>query len=374
VGFEEPGQETREVGEIIETIRNAALESFWPALARNYVGIQIRHEKNGELVSEINIDPASNKAYAELTALLQDYHAGKLEEKERLEQIGETSLVRVPIEVPKRLSDAAHPELTAHVDLLVKLIDERDELKPVSDNIYRFRRPGMIVRHSGGKSLSISARPYVAALLCGRASGDDENARKVEQFLRAAEPPEHDRWAPDTRSIKDNYQSYGVKAKLKRFEDEVLSAVRKLVSLPEKKGGELPKELLKHLRFGESSGGGNPRFLTSSINAAVSNGTWQFTVKCRRTRPDDEPWHVVVRLRYAVDGGSADDVRAITTIASDEASLAEIRKGDAYLEFPPEVQTAKITGGTSMDSLPAVGTRAAVQIRVDGEKGGLSHV
>lgn len=374
VGFEEPGQETRAVGEIVDSIREAALESFWPALARGHVRIAIAHERDGETVHETAVDPLESPGYAELASLLGDYDAGRLLQKERLDAEGDAALQHVLLEVPKRLSRPGHEAFTGRTVLLVKLIAEDRRLEAVRDTVSRFRRPGMIVRQSGGRALSISARPYVAVLLCGRASGDGEEEQRIEQFLRAAEPPEHDRWQADTRAVKDSYQTWGVAAKLGRFEKAVLDAVRRLVSLPERKGGELPRELLRHLRFGDTGGGGSPRFVTSSIEARTSGNRWIFAIRCRRTRPDDSPWHVVVRLKYAVDGGAADDVHAITAISSEAATRAEIRKGDGYLEFPGSVKTAAIRGETSPDSLPAVGTRAAVQIRVDGQKGGLDGV
>ena len=374
VGFEEPGQETRDPEEIVSSIRQAVLESFWPAITLNHLSVTVIHECDGECINELNIDPSADPVYSQLAGLLGDYKSNRLEVKDRLENVGESTYRGVKIEIPKKITDPEHGEISGECVLLVKLISDDDAFKSVRDSIHRFRRPGMVVRKSGGQSLSISARPYIAALLCGRACGDDDIAGYTETFLRTAEPPEHDKWQPDTRGIKANYKTYGIQAKLNRFELAVLAAVRGLVSLPEKQGGGLPKELLKHLRFGESSGGGNPRFLTSTISARVSDDVWKFSIRCVRSRPDESPWHAIVKLKYAVDGGSPDDIHAIEGVTTDKASKIEIRNGDAYIECPPDVKIVNIEGQTGRDLLPAIGTRAAIQLSVDGQKGGLDDV
>lgn len=374
VGFEEPGEETRPIKELIGSIRRASLESFWPALARNQVCISITHEKDGEVIEEVNVDPFSDPAYGELAALLQAYDGGEILEKKRLDDVGDAGYTVVDVEVPRKITDPSHPECTGKAIVLVKLVEDIPELDPVKDNIYRFRRPGMIVRHSGAKFLSITARPYIAAVLCGRAAGDGDNYDRVEFFLRDAEPPEHDKWQHDTRAIKENYQTWGVRAKLDKFEASIKEAVRELVSLPEKKGGALPKELLRLLKFGDASGGGRPRFLTSSITARVKNDDWNFAIKIKRARKDDKEWHAIVRLKYAVDGGSPDEIKAISSVQCEKAAAVRIKDGRAYLEFPGAVVSATINGVADKRYLPAVGTRAAIQVVVDGGLGAIQDV
>lgn len=382
VGFEEPGQETREVADILDSIVNASLESFWPALTRNYIGVKVCHELDGQVVQERDVIPDEHQEYSVLSKLLNDFDNGQLEEMEYLARPGDAAFRRIDIEIPERVAQAAdgaaqpHPEFTGSSVLLVRLLDEDSEKPSIKDRIYRFRRPGMIVRQSGGSGLSISARPYTAAVLCGRAADGGEEHDRIERFLRAAEPPEHDRWAPDTRAIKSFYKTRGIKAKLGRFENNIKTAIRDLVSLPEKKGGALPKELLKHLRFGDSTGGGNPRFLTAKINAGVNGDHWKFDVRLRRTRPDPDggPWHAIVRLKYAIDGGAAIDAHAIEKVACEKATKIDIRNGIAWLQFPPDVQQAVLAGVTSTDKQPAAGTRSAIQIRVDGKLGELPNV
>ncbi|MDH5630396.1 MAG: hypothetical protein OEY96_09620 [Gammaproteobacteria bacterium] len=382
VGFEEPGEETRKVSELVESIKQSAMESFWPALTRGFISVTVTHELDGDLIREVQVNPTEDEQFGILADLLKEYDSNVLENKRRLDKTNDSAWIDVDIEVPERISgepgtpNEPHKAFTGSVKVLVKLLNEDNNIDSIKDHIYRFRRPGMVIRHNGGSGLSISARPYIASVLCGIAAGNDVKNERIEHFLRSAEPPAHDEWRHDTKAVKANYNTLGIKAKLSRFDNNLRKAIRDLVSLPEKKGGTLPKELLKHLRFGDSSGGGHPRFLTATTEAQIDGNHWTFKTKIMRTKLDSretEPWTAKIKLKYAVDGGSSNDVKAIKEVKCDEATTIKIHKGDALLEFSPDVSQANIVGITSEDDLPAIGTHAVIQINVDGEKGGFSN-
>lgn len=379
VGFEEPGQDTRDIASLINSIEEAALESFWPAITRGQVSIEVSHERDHLIQKQATVDPRQHPQFEILADMLEDFDSGSMEHLPRLERAGDTTWRHVELEVPQRTVQDGfqHAALNGEVTLLVRLLDEDEDIEAIRDRVYRFRRPGMIVRNTGTGSLSISARPYVAAVLCGRASGDQIMHDQVERFLRAAEPPEHDRWVPDTRAVKENYNSYGVRAKLNRFENSLRVAIRDLVSLEEKKGGTLPLELLKHLRFGDATGGGSPRFLSATIDARPSANAWNFVASVKRSPKvelDGQPWSVSVRLKYAVDGGNADDIHAIGEIDSPNKTVGKVVNGTAWLEFPAEVKSVRLSGKTNQGALPVIGTHAAINIVIDGRKGGIEDV
>lgn len=369
VGFSEPGEEDRALDGVMQTIVEASLESFWPAIVRNQLSIEVTRELNRDVVETHAVDPSASAAYAPVVELLRSFDSGQLEERKKLE-IGESAVRWVPIELPARTVEPAHTETEGQVAVLVRLLEDDARFEPIKDRIFRFRQRGMVVRSGGGSNLSIAARPYVAAVVAGRACGDDTPSDRVEMFLRAAEPPAHDTWRHDTRALKQDYKSFGCGTKLKRFEQRLLDAIRELVSVPEEKGGALPKSLLKHLRFGDFGGGGKPRFLSvTHTDAEVNDGAWTFHTRCRRVAPGADPWHVVVHLKYAVDGGHGEDVHAIGEVTAKGSTRAEVREGVAYIEFPPDVTSARIEGRTTTGALPAIGTRAAVQLRIDGGSG-----
>jgi hypothetical protein len=379
VGFEEPGQDTRDIESLVASIEKAALESFWPAITRGQVSIQVSYERDHIVQTRVTVDPRQHPQFEILADMLVDYDRGSIKNLPRLETAGDTTWRHVDLEVPQRIiqDGMQHGALTGQVTLLVRLLDEDEDIDDIRDRVYRFRKPGMIVRNSGTGSLSVSARPYVAAVLCGRASGDDQMHDYVEWFLRAAEPPEHDRWEPDTRAIKESYNTYGVKARLLRFENNLRVTIRDLVSLGEKKGGSLPLELLKYLRFGDATGGGNPRFLTSTVDARPEGNTWNFVASVNRSAKvelDGKPWCVSVRLKYAVDGGGAEDIHAIGEIDSPKKTASKIANGTAWLEFPADVKSVRLSGKADPAALPAVGTHSAINIIIDGVKGAIEDV
>ncbi len=370
VGFAEPGGEDREASEVVERIVAASHESFWPAMVRGSLKIEVRHEINDDVIAARDADPIQNPDYRPLIELIQSFDAGRLEITDVLET-GESAVEWVEIEVPQRIEEGKHEALKGRVAVLVTLLESENQMV-IRDRIYRFRRPGMVVLGERKRNLSIGARPFSAVVVAGEACGSGEEFQRVEHFLRSAEPPEHNVWTHNTRSIKQLYKVHGAKAMLDRFEGNVLAAIRKLVSVPEQKGGALPKAILSHLRFGDSGGGGNPRFLSVTHEKAwPDQGLWKFKAQCRRVRPDGEPWHVRVRLKYAVDGGGGDDVHAISDVEAEGALRAEVRDGVGWIELPGSVGQVLIAGQTSSDLLPSIGTRAAVQLRVDGAKGEL---
>jgi len=368
VGFTEPGQDDRQPEEILESIEQASLGSFWPSIARDHLSITVRYEKDGEVLKESEIDPASNEAYLPAVELLSDFENGDLKEKDKIE-IGQSALRWIDIEVPRKTSEPGHDECKGRVAVLVRLLEDDDVYEDVRDRVFRFRKPGMIIRSGGGRKLSIAARPYVAAVLAGEASGESEEFSRVEHFLRAAEPPAHDEWRHDTRAIKQNYASHGAKRKIDRFDNAVMSTIRDLISVPAEKGGQLPKNLLKHLRFGNNSGGPETqKFMTvTGADARVIDDTWKFKARCRRVSESENPWDVTVQLKYAADGGAGDDVNAIDSLTCDEAESVEIKNGVGRVRVSPDISKIKVVGTVSKEKLPLVGLRSAVKLRIVGE-------
>lgn len=368
VGFTEPGQDDRPLEEIFESIEQASLGSFWPSIARDQLSITVRYERDLEVLKESEVDPARNEAYLPAVELLSDFENGDLEEKDKIE-IGQSAVRWIDIELPRKTSEPGHDECKGRVAVLVALLEDDDVYENVRDRVFRFRKPGMIIRSGGGRKLSIAARPYVAAVLAGEASGESEEFSRVEHFLRAAEPPAHDEWRHDTRAIKQNYASRGAKKKIDRFDNAVMSTIRDLISVPAEKGGQLPQQLLKHLRFGNNSGGRSAqKFMTQTRDEAwPEDGTWKFKAHCRRVSESENPWNVTVQFKYAVDGGAGDDSNAIDSLTCDEAESVEIKNGVAHVRVSPDISKIKVVGTVSKEKLPLAGLRSAVKLRINGE-------
>jgi RNA polymerase primary sigma factor len=68
----------------------------------------------------------------------------------------------------------------------------------------------MIIRDYRLHNLPFGARPFHAIVLAGEAAGSEASDRDAERFLRAAEPPAHNRWA-STPEVTSQYERGGRK-------------------------------------------------------------------------------------------------------------------------------------------------------------------
>ncbi len=373
VGYSEPGESDRPLTEEADLMVAAVLESFWPAITTGALAVTVQVEQNGVVVLKRDVIPSAHPGYRQLGELLTRFHAGKLSETETLEP-GTEGFAKVALGVPKRSAPSQHPELSVKALVLVRVLEDGEECGEVAERIFKFRKPGMVVRSDTQSNLSLGARPFIAAVLAGEAAGSSQNDTRAEQFLRAAEPPAHDEWTHKTRRIKLEYHQ-GASTRLSEFEKGVRDVVRRLVSKPEEKGGGLPRDLLKHLRFSTATGGPNGRFLSvTHQKATVADGGWQFSTRCRRLRVTPTPWHVTVRLNYGRDGGGSDPLKAIGAIDASDCSRQEIRNGVAFLEFPAHIEETRISGKTDPSMMPAIGTRSKLSIQVDAAAGAMPDV
>jgi RNA polymerase primary sigma factor len=368
VGFSAPGEEDSGAEALRENILHSIMDSFWPALVDGRLHARVETWRNGDRQTVVAADPLAASGFSEVSGMLRAFRRGALEQRERLAP-GEMTVVWVTLGLPERIVPEAHPPCQAKVAVLVRILDEGEDSPELTNRIFRFRRPGMVVR-SDKASLSLGARPYVAAVLAGEAAGQDTMSVRAEQFLRAAEPPAHDEWIHDTKRMKDEYKTYGTRKLLADFEKAIREAVSKIVSVPDEEGGQLPKAILKYLRFSSVGGGGNDHYMSVTHERAfVREGRWQFRAKCRRIRATDSPWHVSVSLRYGRDGGGADALHAIGTLSADGATRTLVKNGDGLIEFPASVSSAFIEGDTEPVLMPAAGTRAVLGLRIEGCEG-----
>ncbi len=369
VGFSEPGEEDPSAKDLADQISAASMESFWPALVKGDLRIEIITEANDQVTGQLRVDPEQADGYRELGELLHSFTAGGLSEKQKLEP-GQSAIAWIDLEVSARTLDVAHPECKARAAVLVRLLGEDEAYPDVSDRIFRFRGPGMIIRAESRNNLSLAARPYLAAVLAGLACGEAENQHRAEAFLRAAEPPAHDRWVANTRKLKQEYVVHGCKAKLDRFDGLIRTTITRLISKPQEAGGQLPKAILRYLRFAGSGGGGSQRFvsITKQTAKTVDQG-WHFTARCRRLHDEIKPWYLRVRLKYARDGGGGDDLKAIGRIEAEGATRVSVVNGVGIVELPGDVSSTRIAGWTDPDALPHIGVRAAMALSIDGSLG-----
>lgn len=101
----------------------------------------------------------------------------------------------------------------------------------------------MVVQYS--KYLPDSFPDYVGVLRVGRANGDTEEHKQIENFFRDAEPPAHNKWEP-TKKLKENYQGVGATQALENLKHKMTEVAKKLLGVSSVIGEKVPKNLLSY--------------------------------------------------------------------------------------------------------------------------------
>lgn len=370
VGFREPNAgEERALEDLAYSIRESSVESFWPAMSMGMVSVSVQVERESETILDLEADPATLEGFSTAQALYDLYQDGGLQEVDRLFEKGESGYKQVTLSVPERIypPDKAHEPFEIKFPVIVRLLKDSEVNERVEDRIFRFRYQGMLVGREQKGQLSVTARPFVAVLPAGLAAGSDEYCRRADQFLRAAEPQEHDRWTHRTKAISNNYNRHGIATYLNRFESDIKVAIREMISIPERAGGMLPNQIRALFKFGNSGGGNDGDFVRVTYpKAEQCDEGWKFSFRCRRLEEVKREWQVRVRLFLVADGGKADLSKSLDSVDCDEAKESSIIDGKAILRFGPGVDRAVITGVTDPTKFSTNARRAALDIRVDG--------
>ena len=143
-------------------------------------------------------------------------------------------------------------------------------------------------------------------LLAGLATeADTDEAALAEAFLRASEPPEHDRW-DRTEELSATY-ARGALKRISDFRGAMDSALRGIVAQRSTPGGRGPEILRGLLRLGSASSvavraEGHP--IVRHVEGKVEeSGAWSVRVTLRVPVRDDSWWLTPV-ARFDVRSGS----------------------------------------------------------------------
>lgn len=365
VGLSEPGEDAKRLDEIADSIQEAALRSFWPALSRSRLSVGVTVEENGHVTKELWADPANDPGYAVAASLLRKFDQGELQEGATLAK-GQSGMRWVEHAIPKRVTGATHGKLTGKCAVIVRVLDDDEVGGPLDEQIVRFRKPGMIVGTRRRRGLVLNAKPYVAVVLAGLAA-DAPHAEQAEWFLRSAEPPEHESWTHKTRAIGENYAK-GSKKALDDLTFAIEKAVKDLIGHQEPTGGRAPQRLLSKLPFGSREGGVQDQFmslLNTKIEGPNASGAWDFAVTCKRRQPDAKPWQVKVVLKNKSDGTAERGIR-IASLSATEESVIEFNGGAGLIKVPAGVEKIRLKGTTDPTSGAVMASRAPLQVDVTG--------
>ncbi|MEV7185609.1 helix-turn-helix transcriptional regulator [Kitasatospora sp. NPDC093102] len=236
---DEPEDETEdnEKGEDVVRRMHARLvaalgNNFWAAMTgggdhKPHLEASVRTYSNGKvLIDEEHVDPAV--AQPSRTRALRAFLEGTT--VDRLTDRGQVARATVKLDVPLH----GGPARGSVPHEAVVLVTDAADADSRFSRVVSMRGNRMTVRDSAVPSLPIGTSPFQAVLLAGRAAGPDAlGAEAAEEFLRASEPPEHNKWG-QTEELRLSY-SPSAHWRISALTTAVNNAVRDLVAVPKVK-------------------------------------------------------------------------------------------------------------------------------------------
>lgn len=345
-------------------LREALGRNFWAAMTGGGTGqplleASVRTLRNGEeIIAEARVDPRDTQPSR--TRALQAFLDGTT--VERLTESGQVAMTTVPLVVPGRggRSDGEHRA--------VVLVTEAADGEGKPNRVTTMRGNRMTVRIGWVPNLPVGTNLFQAVLLAGRAAGDDAPfADEAEAFLRAAEPPEHDKWG-QTEELRMLYSPSAYR-RIGALTTETNKAVRDLVALPAKKRKGGSERLRKRLAVG---GRKVARPVTAlgpptleELDAQIDgDGAWCVTGEIKVPLGGDS-WHPVPVAKLEVRSGPRPVLGWSELVAVHNCEVV-----DGAIHIAPGARSATFRGTTDVSTHPvrAVFSGLVVELRTD--KGG----
>ncbi len=363
VGLFDPSGVATTAEAMAKTLAGSMADNFWAAMtprlgAPPKLRVEVRTQKNRDLTSKHIIEHGVTKP-----GFVQAYEkhlAGEtVDSNDLLESPGDVLRLPINLTVPERVSEhQPHTEEQHEATLLVRLADPDED---DCNRIVWVRGSLMTITEEKVRSLPVGAAPFHAVLLAGRAGGDDSAAQFAESFLRAAEPPQHDKWTA-TGDLTTSYAP-GAKAKLEKFQKAVLDAVREAINRPSTGRSDGPADLKALLRIGAPPvvADSRPRVRTAS-GRPNEHGAWPIeatiTLPVPRRKKLRE-WRLSPVLKFATESGAAIPVKWASLEAVQNCTVE-----GRQLIAPVGTRTIKFRGVTDPSTHPVGASRAKVLVDV----------
>ncbi|WP_156699725.1 helix-turn-helix domain-containing protein [Streptomyces sp. Z38] len=363
---EEGPEDSRDIVRMHGRLVEALGRDFWAAMIGGggrlpLLEVSVRALRNGEeVVAETKVDPSVEQPSR--TRALRAHYEGTT--VDRLTEAGQVAIRNVPLKLP--LTGGARGTLGTHQAVLLVTEASGDKDTP-KNQVHSLRGNRMTVKKATVPNLPLGTNPFQAVLLVGAAAGESAPfAKEAEQFLRAAEPPEHDRWGQtEELSLRWSPSAY---RRISNLTTEVNSAVRELVARPKRSKGEGGEALRKALTVKSRPKAKVPSGpvvpVLDGLEATIGDqGEWLIAAEVSIPRGDEiVPMVPVAQMDVRSGGRPRLDWAELVAVDGCEVEGGTLR-------FPPGTRRAKFRGVTDVSSHPVRTTLTRLVLELRAGKG-----
>jgi transcriptional regulator with XRE-family HTH domain len=364
VGAYDASDAVREIGEFAEKFTESVADNFWPAMVERPDGparlqVIVRAERNGTQVLENYIDPVRHQPSR--VGAFQKHLRDEISES--LEGPGDVVRRRITLHVPRRTVDPVHEPQEHEAILLVTEVGDDDEhrTEAAPNTVAYMRGSQMVIQQSRLGTLPMGARTFQAIVLAGEAAGDSASDRAADRFLRASEPPAHNRWT-GTPEITSSYVRGG-KAAIEALDSEVKRVIREIIRQPSHDLSDGPDALKELIRIAPPPPAGKrPQIKSVAAYGVTDEGAWEINdaTVTLPPRSDGRGWTIIPVLRFGTESGSSIAVQWEEISAGLRCELDPRGR----LVTPSDARTATFSARTDPTSHPVGATRAAIVVDI----------
>lgn len=351
------------IEQIAERFAESLADTFWPAMVDRPDGparLQaiVRAERNGTAVFENYVNPSRFQP-AKVAAFQKHLNDDVVDS---LNNTGDIVRRTVTLSVPQRIVDPVHNAQEHDAVLLVVQADDDSDRAGTSPGTVSYLRGNhMVINTPKVPALPIGARTFHAIVLAGEAAGESASDRVADRFLRASEPPAHNKWT-GTPEVTASY-ARGGRAAIDAFDAEVKKQIRDIIRQPSSDLSDGPEALKELIRLVPPTGPcKKPRIKSVRAHAIDATGAWVITeaTVTLPARSDRRGWTLSPVLRFGTESGSPISVEWAQIEPVSRCSL----DSSGRLVTPPTARTAIFSAVTNPNTHPVGATRAKVIVDV----------
>ena len=367
IGFDDPAEENEPaVRASCEAMLRSATKWFWPTLRRGELEVTVEGWEGDELVFPRTIAPPEDDS----TRPFIDALALDLGPPEPISARPGVYEWEIGVDVPRMVTDGSVTSPNAEVHAVVRLraaLGGPGADTALDNTVALTRGSGMVIAYQ-----PVTLRPGVdgvvhAVLEAGEAHGAEASDRVLERFLRAAEPPAHEKWTHKTERVRGEYTPQNqVRVAIDGINKGVEEQLRELSPPPPDDSDDGP-DAFKRL-FPLVSGGEREQteqFFLRKGSGRLVGDAWAFAGEFERNPKTEKekgsPW--AFRVRIAVAGEGRPETVEIAEFMVEPPGLLR-SGGGCIVDVPADQKRVAFSGRT--EPLSGAGVIVGQERRVRG--------